>query len=473
MEKDDKMKNLMQRIMQLIGRLFSNTNKEKPQVDPFGNSEATSEKSGHQSEHSQKVIDASAAIIYDYDLENIEPSKVKQFFALGKTAQDGYETLKQSQKNNAFQFSLFSDNETAERWFKKLPNIFNQFNRFVAETKTERARLNGKLKALETDKEAYELKQQEILSSLDAELEKSKNQIDRLSKEKDDFQEVVNALQAKLKSAQSESAKKQDDINNLQSDLAAKTISLGQKRQEIVDLQEQKNVLQAKSEKLQTDFALKTKLVEQKHQEVVSLQKHGENLQREINTLQLDGAVKTKELAQKQQAIFSLEAKLKEREEEIVSLKKKGVEREMKLLELEWVLKLSVYLQKGERYYLDEKNDSATAATLSFLLTFSLSKLHEAIVRDESIRRNAMLVNLYSISRKLEKTLGFRGAAEELEKHVTNINVLEKSLTCTEERHYEDKMFQMFLRNLRNFGRLDLGPFYFDINGDGKVHFAN
>jgi hypothetical protein len=129
--------------------------------------------------------------------------------------------------------------------------------------------------------------------------------------------------------------------------------------------------------------------------------------------------------------------------------------------------------QQGLRYYLDQKKDTGTTAVIMALINYSLSKLCQGYAEQQQVLVNAMLVNLYTISEQLKDVHGFQAAVQEMEKSNTDIRSLRQSLLTTDNSHADDKMFQVLLKHLRELEKIDLAPFYFAIDQEKKVHYAN
>lgn len=130
-------------------------------------------------------------------------------------------------------------------------------------------------------------------------------------------------------------------------------------------------------------------------------------------------------------------------------------------------------LQQGLRYYLDKVNDATTTGVIAALINYSLSKLCQGYVDGDDALVNAMLVNLYNIAVNLQDVNGFKIALQEMEKHYTDIQSLNRRLVTTDMKDFDDRVFQMLLKYLREHGRVDLSPFYFASDQDKKVHVAS
>lgn len=357
----------------------------------------------------QRLEQLEKSIIRDYGLENLEPLRAKQLIAIGRAAQHCYETLKQTGGENGFELYSILKNETGEEWFNKLPKLLEDFKSNMIEATARIATLDEKLRAIEREK-----------SAITKEYEQKQQEIGRRKTE------------------------------------------IEEKKKELLSLQKERDDLKRKVSDLQDESILTTKKLREKQQELANLQNERDNLRRKAETLQAELTLKEEELEQKRR--------------EIIRIQKETADLRRKIHELEWIARqLAVYLRQGQRNYLDERNDPETAAILAFLIHHSLSQLCGAIVKEkeDEVLKNAMFVNLYSIARKLEKTRGFQGALEELEKKVSLIASLGETLVRSEERHFDDKLFQIFLQYMRDYARLNFAPFYFDTDSNGKVHFAN
>lgn len=130
-------------------------------------------------------------------------------------------------------------------------------------------------------------------------------------------------------------------------------------------------------------------------------------------------------------------------------------------------------LQQGLRYYLDKANDATTTGVIAALINYSLTKLCQGYVDGDDELVNAMLANLYNIASNLQNVNGFKIALHEMEKHYTDIRSLGGRLVTTDKKDFDDRMFQMLLKHLREQGRVDLSPFYFAGDQDKKVHVAS
>jgi hypothetical protein len=128
--------------------------------------------------------------------------------------------------------------------------------------------------------------------------------------------------------------------------------------------------------------------------------------------------------------------------------------------------------QQGLRYY-SEKNDLASAAIVSALVNYSLSRLCHGYAEDNQELVDAMLVNLYNISTHLKDVMGFTIAAPNMEKNYTGIKSLEGKLATTNKGHTDDEMFRLLLKHLFESARIDLGRFYFDVDQEKRVHYAS
>ena len=255
------------------------------------------------------------------------------------------------------------------------------------------------------------------------------------------------------------------------------------------ELNEKSNLLEGVKAELQN---LESKRNENE-KKIKQLSNESDDLRKQVadliqkNANLLDRLTSTeKELNQKDTVISKLETKLKEREEKIGNLQNESDSLRKKLEGLEHIaqkidqierIKSSIpYLNQGQRNFLEGSNETGSPAVLCFLINYSLFQMYRAIFDENLInetRRNAMLVNLYLITRRLERIPGFNGASEELVKNFSNIGSLEGTLVCSEARHYNDRLFQVLLKYIHDYSRIDLTPFYFDSDANGKVYCVN
>jgi hypothetical protein len=132
----------------------------------------------------------------------------------------------------------------------------------------------------------------------------------------------------------------------------------------------------------------------------------------------------------------------------------------------------ATYIHQGLRYYIDQSDNPAYAAVVAALINYSLFKLCTGMATQDNAIRDAMLVNLHSISSKMSAVYGFKSALEEIEKAFPGIGSA-TALTRSTQSHPDDKLFQLLLKYIRDYAQLDLAPFYFAVDKDKKVHYAN
>lgn len=146
------------------------------------------------------------------------------------------------------------------------------------------------------------------------------------------------------------------------------------------------------------------------------------------------------------------------------------------------IKKLSTYLRQGHYSYFDSHKDPALAAIVSFLIHHSLFQLSVAVFEDDEIRKQSikqsMLSNLYVISKRLEKVdgkevKGFGTVINEINKNYPAAGSFESSLIPSSESHNEAELFQVLIRFVEIHAHLSLGPYYFDVDPDGKSYRAN
>lgn len=166
-------------------------------------------------------------------------------------------------------------------------------------------------------------------------------------------------------------------------------------------------------------------------------------------------------------------------ETKLLSAKLEGEQRNREDLEVvidgigSTITSTAIYMHQGLRYYLDQIDDPASAAVVSSLVNYSLFKLCTGIATQDDALRDAMLANLYSISSKLSSVNGFKLAIEEMKKSFSDIDSREKQLDRSEQSHPDEKLFSKLLRHMREYAQLELAPFYFAVDQDKKVHYAN
>lgn len=196
------------------------------------------------------------------------------------------------------------------------------------------------------------------------------------------------------------------------------------------------------------------------------------NLTATLGSLQAERTSLKASLEQKTEEIKNLTAEYDRARSDTVSLRAERETLQAKFQEVDRLSRLVPYIQQGQRTYLEE-NSPESAAIVSYLIHHSLLQLFLAVLKGEQERKVAMLGNLYSIAKKLKKLRGFDPALRDLEKNSPGIESLRETLVPTEQSHFDDKLFQVLLKRLRDQSRLDLAPFYFDVDNKGQAHYAN
>ncbi|MCI0695231.1 hypothetical protein L0337_24895 [candidate division KSB1 bacterium] len=427
--------------LSVLWRRHSNKVQEKP---PQNQKTSTEDSKQHLDQLRKSIEDA---IKRGYGIENLEPLMVKKLIAIGEVAYKCYATLKQSQNKNGYALGLVSENETAEEWFKRFPKRIETVANSIIEKNSKIARLDKESELLKKEVDLIKaalIKHESEQKERENKIIQLRAEIDNLQKQRDGFQSKTKELQAELNLRGKELQKKQEEINDLYS-----------------NLNDRKN-------------------------EIDRLLRERDNLQRKIAALRDELTSTEKELEKKDAEILKLQTKLKERDEKIINLQNEIEDLKKRLEELEHLarkmsgiklIKSSIpYLRQGQRNFLEGSKETGSAAVLCFLVTYSLLQIYRAIFDENEIdetKRNAMLVNLYLITRKLEKTPGFKGASEELMKNFSNINSLEEMLVHSEERHFDDRLFRVLLKYIYDYSHVDLTPFYFDNDENGKVYCVN
>jgi hypothetical protein len=185
----------------------------------------------------------------------------------------------------------------------------------------------------------------------------------------------------------------------------------------------------------------------------------------------IDGlAREMKAVEQERNGLLKTQSELEKKLEEAT---RKGEDTQVVVEAIGRAIEMANSLQQGLRYFLDQKNDPAAAAVISALVNYSLSRLCRGYLEDDDELVDAMLVNLYTISGRLEDVYGFGAVVQEMEKSYTGIKSLHQRLVKTDRSHADDRMFQAFLKHLREQGQIDLAPFYFAVDQEKKVHYAN
>ena len=135
--------------------------------------------------------------------------------------------------------------------------------------------------------------------------------------------------------------------------------------------------------------------------------------------------------------------------------------------------RLVQYLQQGQRNFLDVRNQAIASAALSFLIQHTLVQLYAADAEQEAVRARAMYSNLYTLSSKLQRyqgtpLQGFEAARAELEK-IAGIEAFADGLERSAAQHTDEKLFRSYLKHLRDHAWLDLTPYFYDVDADGRV----
>lgn len=181
--------------------------------------------------------------------------------------------------------------------------------------------------------------------------------------------------------------------------------------------------------------------------EKTTLEKEKRDFEAKLSSIETELEKETKEAAQ-----------LKTR---IADAQKANTELQKKVTAVSELDKWAIYLNQGQRNFLDSKNDKPSAAILSFLINYSLSRISIAIVQGQEVRRNAMLANIYSISKKLERYEGFKFFLRNFPEGTGITTSVPAELEKPHADHADEKIFMLLIKYLRELSSINLAPFYF------------
>lgn len=131
-------------------------------------------------------------------------------------------------------------------------------------------------------------------------------------------------------------------------------------------------------------------------------------------------------------------------------------------------------LRTAQTNYLDGFRDPPSSAMLAFLISHSLLQLSLGLLDGDENGVRAMKANLTSICRKLSplQIPGFQKTLEQLEKQQWNVEGLTDKMVRTDD-HRDAGVFQVVLKYLRDYQKLDLAPFYITVDENGLAYRAN
>lgn len=142
----------------------------------------------------------------------------------------------------------------------------------------------------------------------------------------------------------------------------------------------------------------------------------------------------------------------------------------------EFISKIARSLSEGISnfcLYHRKQEDMYSPTILYTLVNYSITNLFSSFVDGEELKQKIMLANLFNISMKFPKIGAFDKAKNIILSKYRNIDSSANEFSISSEIHPEDQFFQQVINLMRNSSGLNLAPFYFNIDKNGKIHRAN
>jgi hypothetical protein len=180
------------------------------------------------------------------------------------------------------------------------------------------------------------------------------------------------------------------------------------------------------------------------------------------------------EIVSREKQLYDLRLQLKQNEDRIRDLESAQGKQDAWLKRSAQVQNLLAPLGTAQTNYLDGFRDPPSSAMLAFLISHSLLHLSLGLLNGDDNAVRAMKANLTSICRKLSplQIPGFQKTLEQIEKQQWNVESLTDKMVRSDD-HRDAGIYQVVLKYLRDYQKLDLAPFYITVDENGLAYRAN
>ena len=308
------------------------------------------------------------------------------------------------------------------------------------------------------------------LSALEAERLREREELAQVRKEESERSSKIDSLEVTKRRLESEIEVLKGELGDARNRIATYRVRKKELKTAEGTLRKLNGRLETERDKLRVDLQNSKSSVTRVEKEVAVLQsevrKAKSLLEEKHDELRVSKAAAADVLAESQRRSAELENR-------ILVLERSSEQAGTLMDVASWMCDLWPYLRQGQREFFDD-NDVASGGLLAFLISYSASGLLLGLVEGKETLQAAMSKNIYMITSRLASSHeGFKLSLSSFDRMVDMTSPFPEEMLAPGSAHQDSKMFQMTLRYMRNYSKVDLSPFYFDVDKDGRVFRAN